>query len=380
MEWQRMNNKASARTTAVVEAPTLKEALRLVRSRHGEHARVIRSRSVTRRQVAGLGHEKVVEVFVETAAPDLRAERGMPPPVVDPRRQAALTGEIAAEVARIEELVRQIAVQQAAGRGDAGWQENPVAARLIAAGADPGVVVRLAERCQAETGAKAHDQRALLHYLARSLPTGRGGWAEMTGMHVLLGAPGIGRTELLLKTAGQLAAQEKQVLVLCLSPRHGGEIRRLQAAAAAVGFDAAVIQSPRQLATADEHLSAYDVVLLDAPSFGGEGDKEAAGLQQALIQKSAYHRHLVVPLDRDLRDGGQMAAAARAWNCDWLALTRLDQTAARGKLLDLLDRLPLPVSLVGDVVWPQGTPRLADPGHLIDLMLGAEGRQASAVA
>ena len=61
---------------------------------------------------------------------------------------------------------------------------------------------------------------------------------------------------------------------------------------------------------------------------------------------------------------------ARTWNCDWLVLSRVDQTDLRGKILDLLDRLPLPVSLVGDTEWPEGAPRVANSGLLADLILG----------
>ena len=378
------NNKSNSRahsSATVVEAPTLKEALRQVRIRYGENARVIRSRSLTRRQPGGLGREKVVEVLVEPPAGGRRQRATAIDRTVGKPPSPALTREIAAEVERIEDLVRQIAVDQA-GHHDRRQrlQHNPVGEALVKAGADPGVVVRLSERFQAETGADPRDRTAFLQYLARNLPTGRGGWEGFAGTHVFLGAPGVGRTELVLAVAAKLSAAGRQVLVLNLLPRHNGEVRRLQAEAAKHGYDAAVIQKPRQLNAAAEHLARYEAVLMDAPALGRAGSRGEDVLQRDLIQNPSLHRHLVFPLDRDLRDCRGILDEARAWNCDWLALSRVDQTSLRGKILDLLDRFPLPVSLVGDCDWPEGEPSVADPGLLTDLILASARRRAVADA
>jgi flagellar biosynthesis GTPase FlhF len=364
----------------MVEAPTLKEALRQVRQRYGEDARVIRSRTLTRRQPGGLGQEKVVEVLVEPAGTGRTREESRRGAAArtDPRWRD-LTRDIAAEVERIEGLVEQITRDQSrlATSGPVSLP-NRLAETLVDAGADASVVARLCERCQAETGARPDDRTALLGYLARNLPTTRGDWNELGGTHVFLGAAGCGRSELVLGTAARLAADERSVLVLSLLPRHGGEIRRLQAEAAQHGYDAAVIQKPRQLDRATEHLSRYDVVLVDAPSFDSPVVARDETACRAIVGNPAFHRHLVLPLDRDLRDAEPLFRRARAWDCDWLALSRVDQTTLRGKILDVIDRMPLPLSVIGDVAWPNGQPELANADRLLDLMLEGAGRRAAA--
>lgn len=376
MAWQGMSSRSPVEPAAVVEAPTLKEALRLVRSRYGEDARVVRSRSVTRRQPGGLGQQRTVEVLVRAdeapgaRRPAVRAAEG------ERAAPAHLAREISAEVDRLEELVRKIVQRQTGVSGHRRCRDNAAAEALVAAGADAGVVVRWCERCQAETGAGPRDHDALLKYLGRSLPTVRGGLEGLAGLHVFLGPPGAGRSELVLRLAAKLGQLQRQVLVLSLLPRHNGEVRRLQAAAADAGFDAAVLQNTRQLAAAAAHLQAYDVVLLDAPSFATGENPQDAELQRALGRQASCHRHLVFPLDRDLRDSLSVIEAARHWHCDWLALSRIDQTQRRGKLLDLLERLPLPISICGDATWPLGEPRSASGDLLIDLMLGAARRLA----
>jgi len=126
------HNRASASQPTVVEAPTLKEALRLVRARHGADARVIRSRTVTRRQSGGLGQHKLVEVLIETDAPGRVTTGSTPAVIVPPARRLELTSAIAAEVERIEELVRQIAARQAAsGAGQSAMLEMIQQAREV---------------------------------------------------------------------------------------------------------------------------------------------------------------------------------------------------------------------------------------------------------
>ena len=65
---------------------------------------------------------------------------------------------------------------------------------------------------------------------------------------------------------------------------------------------------------------------------------------------------------------GHLGGAVRDWNCDWVAFSRLDRTMRPGKLLDVLEAVPLAVSLVG-----------RDPLHGGDLAVGASSALAELV-
>jgi hypothetical protein len=172
----------------VVEAPTLKEALRLVRQRYGDDVRVIRSRSVNRRLRGRLGSERVVEVLVEP--PAHRRGRGPHAPAVAeaPGVGRPLTAEIAAEVERIETLVRQLTTDHHRGGGVRPLAPmSPVAEALVAAGADTEVVARLLDRFAAETGQDPGDRTAVLTYLTQCLPASGGRWEDFGGCHVFVG-------------------------------------------------------------------------------------------------------------------------------------------------------------------------------------------------
>ncbi len=364
----------------VVEAPTLKEALRLVRQRYGDDARVIRSRTVNRRERGRLGSERVVEILVEP--PATRRPRGAPAPSHPATAGGGrvLTAEIAAEVERIEALVRQITTDS---RRPAGTRlpafASPVAEALVGAGADPEVVARLLDRFAAETGQDPADRTAVLTYLTQCLQASGGRWEDFGGCHVFLGPAGAGKTEIVLEAAARLQQLGRQVLVLSLLPRHGGEVRRLQLEAARLGYDAAILQKPEQLAASEEHLTRYEAVLVDTPAWDVAPFATASGMREHIIRNTSYHRHLVCPLDRDLRDAQLLVAGSREWNCDWTALTRLDQVGRPGKLLDLLEQLPLPVSLLNRGPVADGGVVVADAGRLIDLVLtSAAGAEAGA--
>jgi flagellar biosynthesis GTPase FlhF len=183
-----------------------------------------------------------------------------------------------------------------------------------------------------------------------------------------------------LGTAARLQAVRKKPLVLKLLPRHGGEIRRLQMEAAAQGYDAAIMQKQEQLPACLDHLATYDAVLIDTPSLFGEHFSAAGDLQLFLSQNESFHRHLVVPLDLDFQDASEVWEAGRIWNADWIALSRLDRTRRGGKILDLIERLPLPLSLCSAGPWPETRPHIASADLLVDLIVGGEKGSAMAKA
>lgn len=363
---------------------TLKEAYRQVEARYGKNVIIVGSRKITRRQEKGLGQEQLIEVTVQppgspgsvprrpgasAASGPVATTAGAPDPRTEQAAEAV--AEIAREVERIESLVRE-ATEMAGSREPASLLEgNPLAEILMASGAEATAVQTLFTRFASETGEAISDRPAALSWLHDNLKASNCGWDGFFGCHAFLGDAGCGRTRMVLGAAAQLRAQGRKTLVLSLHPAHAGEIRRLQNAAASLGFDAAILRKDSQLARTEEHLTRYEAVLLDLPALDHPSLKGGGRIHDWLARNPSFHRHLVVPLDRDLRDIGQLRAAARAWNCDWLAVSRMDRTGLMGKLLDLAETIPLPYSLCGESRGAEELLTIAESGKLLDRILNA---------
>jgi hypothetical protein len=381
-----LRKPSPASRSMAVRASTLKGALKEARTRYGEHVRIIGSRSLNLRQQAGLGQDRMVEVLVEVQGPGALNERTAPlagtgSPRITSADEPDLTPVIEREVERIEQLVSQLATRRhLAGKVEDDLQLYPLAAPLLAAGASAARVRQLAELFAAEHPGPQADLPAAMAALRSHLRAGDAGWDHFGGSHVFLGDGGAGKSDLVLALAARLQAAGRSTLVLKLLPRHGGTVRRLQLEAAAHGYDAALIQRPEQLPRLGEHLARYETVLVDTPSLFAEEFIRAGEMQRYISQNETFHRHLVIPLDLDLRDGSDLWEAARLWNCDWTAVTRLDRTKRHGKLLDIQYRTQLPFSLCTAGPWPERRPFLARPENLISLLVGEQSLPQAAAA
>ena len=238
---------------------------------------------------------------------------------------------------------------------------------MLTVGATLPAVRHLQRLFRAEAGGDDTPGAARNH-LAGLLRTSGGGWRDLAGCHLFLGGPGAGKTDLVLSVAARLKEMRRRILVLSYAPRHGGEIRRLQEEASARGYDAAILRDAAQLSGGLEYFEQYDVVLIDTPSLDGRAlaDDE---LHRLFADHEEVHRHLLLPVDADLAERERAWAVARTWNCDWLALTRLDLTARAGKLIDILLAAPLPLSLLSGGAWPGPGAEIATPARLLERIL-----------
>lgn len=378
---QNAQNAQSAQEN-VFYGHSLKEAYRQVEKRYGKEVIILGSRKITRRQDQGLGHEELIEVTVAPPGqePPRRAaanvERTLTPAATPSRTDAppmvgGLVREITEEVERIERLVREATASSHLQGEWFSLEGNPLAESLIAAGASAETVSNLLTRFSGQTGSAVTDRPAALDWLKNNLLASNCGWDGFFGCHAFLGESGAGRTSLILGAAAEQRSRGRKTLVLSLHPAHSGEIRRLQNAAANHGFDAAILRKDSQLERSESHFGKYEVVLLDLPALDHPSLAVGGQVHRWLARNSGFHRHLIVPADRDLQDSDALSRAAREWNCDWLAASRLDRTRLQGKLLNLAEIVPLPYSLTSESEAGAAKLQVADSGTLLDRILAA---------
>ena len=354
----------------VIVAPSLQTAHRRIREQYGDEAVILSTRSVARRHELGLGQERGVEVTVQP--PRRTPAHGTGPDSWTPTSTPGtgeLPPELMLEIERLESLVEKVSADYERALGDQAWmQRDPVAGPLLASGASPAVVRRTLARFASARGVKTNDLESLRTWLATHLRASNCGWDGFYGCHAFLGDSGCGRSDLILAAAARLQALGRRTLVLGVLPADPAYIHRLQEAAGADGFDAAIINEPHKLAEAEAHLGSYEAVLVELPRLDHPAMAPGGPLHAWLAPNAGFHRHLVVPADRDLADLPDAARLTRDWNCDWVAITRLDMTRRPGKLLDLLESVPLAVSLLS-----------RNPRHGGELAVGASAAVAALI-
>ena len=359
----------------VISAPTLKGAYKLVKQQFGDDAIILGSRSVTKRQALGLGHEKAVEVMVQEPGSTTSSTRPIFHTLPASTPGEATQVEMVAEVERIEKLVTTISHKyDKLDLGASITRNNPLAESLLDCGASAETVQKLLTRFTSETGQASNNRVAALAWLGENLRASNCDWEGFYGCHAFMGPMGIGQTDLILKAAAQLQALGRRTLVLNVLPEDRGQIKQLQVEASRLGFDAAVIQKTSQLMRSEEHLKRYDVVLVDMPHLNHPEMKTGGVLHGWLSGNTTFHRHMMIPTTQDPRDMKLVVSSARVWNCDWLGLTRMEETGCPAKLLDFTDKVPLPISLIQN----GGSVDIATSGRLLDFILGQDSTNSNA--
>ena len=339
----------------------------MVKQQFGDDAVILGSRSVTRRQPLGLGHEKVVEVMVQAPQNMVQGQTTAGFTAQQPSSDGATQLEMVAEVERIEELVATIARQYDKLDLSASiTRNNPLAESLLRGGAAAETIQKLLTRFTSETGQPANNRVAALAWLGENLKASNCQWDGFYGCHAFMGPQGIGQTDMILTAASHLQKLGRRTLVLNVLPEDSGQIKQLQVEASRLGFDAAVIQKPGQLMRSEEHLNRYDVVLVDMPHLGHPEMGNGGTLHTWLSGNTTFHRHMLIPSTQDPRDMNKISHASRGWNCDWLGFTRMEQTGCPAKVLDFTDNIPLPISLIQE----NDAVDIATSGQLLDFILG----------
>ena len=366
-----MNAKQpSDQGTQRVYGRTLNEALRNVRARWGENARIVDTRTVVRAGSDGGPGNRLVEITV--AEPEAPAVE----PRETPRRRKPLPQvleRLTRDVERLESLAGTLRRERAAAALEE-RPDHPLAAILLRRGASPAAVRRLAELRRAEQGPDGGAAAARRH-LVSLVRAGGGSWRRLSGQHLVIGPPGSGRTTLVLAAARELATRGRRTLVLAPGPLAPWAVQRLRGAAERDGYDAAVVKDGRGLAAVLPRLDAYDVVLVDGPAVGPGAP--ADGLAPEDLVAVPLHRHLLAPLDGDPAGRPALWAEARRWACDWIAVGRTDCAPRPGQLLDLLLSAPVPVSLLRAGGGATTQVRLAGAERLVGLLLGADGAEGA---
>jgi len=191
-------------------------------------------------------------------------------------------------------------------------------------------------------------EAALIPALARRLPCAPVE-EPVPGRRVeaLVGPTGVGKTTALAKWALRRDAGHRRAGILSLDTKRVAAVEQIRRLASILKAPLETVYRPAELSAALDRLSACDLVLVDTP---GTGPRERLGLERVrafLRQLGPVHVHLVLPASMRLEDQMANLHPWKAAGADRLLVTKLDEAAALGGLVELAAQAGLPFSWVG---------------------------------
>lgn len=359
-----------------MRAANLAKALEQVRLTHGPDAMVLATRTVLSKAQDGLAPVPEVEIVLADGEParDGRAAPPSPYAAAMQRGPSAPAAELSRQLARLERVARQIEeLGQAIDAPAVGAQEYPLADALRRGGAAEVTLRQLAASFQlASRGGPANLAVARRHLETFLRATRVPSLAKMGGEHWFLGRAGAGKTTLTLHLAAALGREGRRVGIIAVSPRHDGDVRRLEAALQALQIRGGSAFDARELDALRDDLRGCDVVLVDTPC--------CLSRRLELQAPSTAYRHLLVPLGEDPLLLRHAATALSDGMPDALAVTQTDLFPRPARLLDLVREVGRPVAFLLGQEGGAIQARLASQESLVRMVLGANDVQPELAA
>jgi flagellar biosynthesis protein FlhF len=341
-------------------AATEADAFRQVRADLGPDAIILSTRPVRARGLRGWLGSGRPEIEVTAAADLLASSRPEPEPLPAPPPPRPAAGRVRQEYAEIRATLAEISAalnrlgQAGLPAGAAPLHENlrEIHARLLAQEVEPGLAERLIAAVQEELSPRALEDRRtvtdclrrhLLHLIPAPEPI-----AIPPGLPIslfLIGPTGVGKTTTLAKLAARFALLEGQrIALVTVDTFRVAAADQLRVYADIIGLPLEVAYTTGELAAAVHRHRDKDIILIDTP---GRSQRHAGHLNDLHAYLQAVPARLVyLTIDAGTRFTDMLDVARRfsPGQIDGLVITKIDETAQYGALLNLIEHTRRPLT------------------------------------
>ena len=382
-------------------APTMQEALNLVRRDLGRDAAVLHTREV---HAAGLWRliprSRRIEI---TAAADVNVPSRLPAEVQ--KRQAAASharngvstqfasagstvgqrdqvgNEMKQQLNELQGMVEDLCRRyKRSGHDDLPEELFYLYTELIDADVSEELARELVERIHRDTpGAELNDRLLVKARMARMIE------AEITAsgpivvsppachLVALVGPTGVGKTTTIAKLAAHYRLREKRkVGLVTVDTYRIAAVEQLRTYADIIDLPMEVVSSPREMRPALERLSGMELILMDTAGRSPRDEIKIHELRALLAEAKADEVHLVLSSVTSAAGLVRTATQFAPVRPTQLLLTKLDEATSLGNLLPVLRSSNLSLSYLTNGQNVPDDIEVAEPARLARVILGME--------
>ncbi len=191
-----------------------------------------------------------------------------------------------------------------------------------------------------------------------------------------VGPTGVGKTTTLAKLAANLTFTKKMnVGLISIDNYRVGAFEQLKAYAAIMGLPCVPAFSSQDLACALDRMKSMDMVLIDTAGHSHLDKPRIDEILQLIKTDFRISTHLVLSVTSESIIIKDAASAFSAFNPDTIVFTKIDEARRCGKILDLVNQMQLPVSLITNGQRVPEDLVIPDKRQLLNIVLGPGNRR-----
>lgn len=389
-------------------APTMHEALAMVRQDLGPEAAVLHTREVQSRRFFGwLSGPREIEVTascgvnVPSRLParspyeeETRSDEeivlwregpyGLPPaapPAPPELRQPALHGAMQNQLTELQAMVQELCRRSDAPRHDLPQELFQLFTELLDSEVNEELARELVERVRMETKDSPVDDLLMVKArLARMIEAEVRVCGPIRVEHgrrrlvALVGPTGVGKTTTIAKLAANYRLKEKRrVGLITVDTYRIAAVEQLRTYADIIDLPMQVVSTPREMREAVGRMENLDLILLDTAGRSPKDEVRIQELRAFLSEAAADEVHLVLSSVAGARMLEQTAERFAAVGTTSLILTKLDEATGLGNILPLVRTSRLPLSYLTNGQNVPDDIETAESMRVARLILGMEG-------
>ncbi len=363
------------------KAPSMREALQMVKRTFGGQAVILSTRSYTAGGFLGFGARNVVEVTAGRQSPASPADsrpaggqRSGGPAPVPARHDARVRQTYGQLVAEARQEAVKISASQLQGEMSGLKDMVHKLIRETRSTRTPDVPAELFDVYVSLLSNEVADEMAkdLVRQIREQLPESQ--WQneyrvretlvryvasriDVAGPIVLegpapriiamIGPTGVGKTTTIAKLAAQFKLRQKRsVGLITIDTYRIGAVDQLRTYAEIIDVPLKVVLTPRELQRAVGELGDMDFILIDTAGRSQRDVLKMNGLRQFLDAVKPHETHLVISSTCGHRNVESVLERFSAFNVDRIVLTKLDEAVGFGIILTVLQRTKQKLSYV----------------------------------